>query len=498
MSLCNVSKAERRLIIGALQPEPGWETLNSQPLSGINHVCDARDLSRFADGTFSELYASHVLEHFDYKDEVGDVLREWFRVLAPGGRLFVSVPDMDTICRLYCDRKRFDAQDRFMFMRFLLGGHVDIYDYHRTAFNEESLVYFLSASGFNNIRRVADFCLFDDTSSLCLKGELISLNLCAEKPKPATRSEKSSIDSRKGGLTTTKTDENIRHVSFSITRNGTTYPFEYFFDTGQPTQRNLAAHILGGTLYEPEVSLVLMHILQSGDGFVDVGANVGFFTVIAARLVGTGGQVHAFEPETANMQRLRQNIALNELTNVELHEAAVGDHNGETELFINSDNDGGHALWNPAAHSFNKRSRETVIVQKTRLVTLDSALGNYAGAHPRIKAIKLDAEGYEQHVLIGAVETIRHHNIPFVLAEINRFALLQAGADERSFRKEMQLLGYAAYQVEIGEGGKSVHFLEMPPSFFPSAGNPETVYNIVFCLPGEPERYGFQVTRAGR
>lgn len=172
----------RRLHIGALKATPGWETLNSQPLPGIDHVCDARALSRFPDGTFEVLYASHVLEHFDYRDDVAAVLKEWFRVLEPSGRIYLSVPDLDTMCRLYCDRERFDANDRFLFMRMIMGGHCDAYDYHLTAFNEESLVQYLAASGFIHIRRVPDFGFFEDTSRLQHKGELISLNLIAEKP----------------------------------------------------------------------------------------------------------------------------------------------------------------------------------------------------------------------------------------------------------------------------------------------------------------------------
>lgn len=485
----------RRLHIGALHSTPGWESLNSQPLAGIDHICDARVLTCFPDGTFTELYASHVLEHFDYRDEVSAVLSEWYRVLSPGGRLFVSVPDMGTLCRMYCDQVHFDINDRYKIMRMMMGGHSDQYDYHYVAFNEELLVHCLSEAGFSKIMRQGEFGLFDDTSSMRFHGELISLNLTAEKPLSATRGERLPSNSRAADTATSGAEDSIRHVSFSITRNSKTYPFEYLFDTSQPTQRNLAAHLFNGTLYEPEVTLVLMRILQDGDGFVDVGANAGFFTVIAARLVGAGGVVHAFEPEASNFQRLKQNVALNGLANVELHEVAVGDQNVETELYINSDNDGGHALWNPGAHSFNQRSRDRVILQKTSMVTLDAVLGSFADAGPMVKAIKIDAEGYEQHVLSGALETLRYHRIPFILAEMNRFALHQAGADELSFRKILHHLGYAAYLVEIDESDSSINFMEMPLYFVPSRDNPETVYNMVFCLSGELETYGFHVSR---
>lgn len=462
---------ERRLHIGALKPTPGWETLNAQPLEGIDHVCDARVLSQFPDNTFSALYASHILEHFDYKNEVPAVLAEWFRVLAPEGQLFVSVPDLETICRLYCDRDRFDSSERFWFMRILMGGHNDRYDFHQTAFSEESLVNFLTEAGFEDIRRPAEFSLFDDCSSICYRGELISLNLVAMKPKA----------------------DKERQVSFSVTRAGRTYPFEYLFDTAQITQRTLAQHIQAGVLYEPEISLVLMQVLQDGDSFVDVGANVGFFTVMGARLVGDRGRVYAFEPEHSNFRRLQQNCELNGLTNVELFLTAVGDKDTPIDLYINSDNDGGHALWDPSAHSFNELSRKTTVLQKTTLMKLDTVFSTIPGSASRIKIIKIDTEGYEHHVLMGAVETIRQHRIPFVLAEINRFALHQAGSSERTFRLFMHHLGYSAYIADFSDGGALPRFMEIPYQFFPSPENPELLYNILFCLSGQLEEQGFEI-----
>lgn len=172
----------RKLHIGANMPTPGWETLNVIPLAGIDHVSDARDLSKFPDKTFEALYASHVLEHFDYKDEVKAVLVEWWRLLQPGGRIFISVPDLGKLCGLFLQTDRFDINDRFMIMRMMFGGHMDMFDYHQTAFNQEFLTCFMAEAGFEKITRVEEFSLFKDTSSLRYGGELISLNLTATRP----------------------------------------------------------------------------------------------------------------------------------------------------------------------------------------------------------------------------------------------------------------------------------------------------------------------------
>lgn len=172
---------DRKLHIGAKRIFAGWEGLNVTPFDGLDHIMDARDLSAFPDKTFAVVYASHVLEHFDYKDELLTVLKEWHRVLVPGGKLMVSVPDLETLCRLFVDRALCDVNDRFRLMRMLFGGHTDPFDYHQVGLNWEFLTHYLSEAGFESVQRVNTFGLFDDTSGMRFKGQLISLNLVAKR-----------------------------------------------------------------------------------------------------------------------------------------------------------------------------------------------------------------------------------------------------------------------------------------------------------------------------
>ena len=148
----------------------------------VDHLGNANDLSRFADNTFADLYASHVVEHFDYQGELTRTLREWQRVLQPGGKLHVSVPDLDILCRLMLAKDQLSVVERFGIMRMMFGGHVDQYDHHSVGLNEEFLTSFLTDAGFVNIRRVPELGLFEDTSSLKFRGVPISLNVVAEKP----------------------------------------------------------------------------------------------------------------------------------------------------------------------------------------------------------------------------------------------------------------------------------------------------------------------------
>jgi predicted SAM-dependent methyltransferase len=177
-----VSGTVRRLNVGGTETREGWEILNIQPAEGVDHVGDARDLSAFPDGTFDEVYASHVLEHLDYHEEVLKALREWHRVLKAGGRLLVGVPDMDAMARLLLAKDRLTPDDQFLVMRMLFGAHGDTYDYHQTGFNQEILVGFLTEAGYVRLRRVRSFGLFQDASNLAFKGLPVSLNVIAEKP----------------------------------------------------------------------------------------------------------------------------------------------------------------------------------------------------------------------------------------------------------------------------------------------------------------------------
>jgi len=170
-----------RLHIGGLHPKEGWKILNIQPGPNVDFIGTATDLSVFADATVDELYGSHIYEHLDYHAEVPLALKEAFRVLKPGGTIMVGVPDLEALCRLFLD-PRFDLTQRFSIMRMIYGGQTDPWDYHKSGFNLHLLGQYLYQTGFDDIRRIENFGLFADTTSLAFEGVPISLNVLATKP----------------------------------------------------------------------------------------------------------------------------------------------------------------------------------------------------------------------------------------------------------------------------------------------------------------------------
>ena len=174
---------KRKLHIGGTEAHTGWEVLDVRAGPHVDHVGNALDLSCFGEGSFAEVYASHVLEHFDYVDELPRVLAEWFRVLAPGGVLRLSVPDIDILAHLLLQRHVLDVNQRFQVMRMIFGGQTHAHDHHRVGLNQDFMAAYLQRAGFVNLQRVGRHGLFADTSETVVLGTPISLNLNAHKPQ---------------------------------------------------------------------------------------------------------------------------------------------------------------------------------------------------------------------------------------------------------------------------------------------------------------------------
>lgn len=172
--------AQRRLHIGGHVRKEGWEVLNVTPGPAVDHVGDASDLGRFRDATFTELYASHVLEHLDFGGALQAALREWHRVLVPDGRLYVAVPDLRVLSGLFLS-EGLEIGQRFDIVKMMFGAHSDEHDYHLVGLDQQILSHFLYEAGFVDLKRVPAFGLFEDTSTAVFAGVPISLNVIAKR-----------------------------------------------------------------------------------------------------------------------------------------------------------------------------------------------------------------------------------------------------------------------------------------------------------------------------
>jgi predicted SAM-dependent methyltransferase len=168
-----------KLHIGGEQKKDGWKILNIQKKDNVDFIGNITDLSQFENNSIEEIYASHVFEHV-LQSEVNKTLKGIHRVLVDGGKFYVSVPDMDILCRMFIDPKApLKVKHHAMIMMF--GGQIDKFDIHYFGWNHQLVIDFFGQAGFKKLERVKSFNLFKDTSDYAPYGQPISLNVIAIK-----------------------------------------------------------------------------------------------------------------------------------------------------------------------------------------------------------------------------------------------------------------------------------------------------------------------------
>ncbi len=214
-------------------------------------------------------------------------------------------------------------------------------------------------------------------------------------------------------------------------------------DDQYKNEKTIASFIRSGRYYEPDVSLTLIRLVRNGDSVVDVGANAGFFSVLLGALTGAAGRVLSIEPGTHNLSRLKNNLSLNGFSHVTVSDRPVTDKEGEVSFFINSDDSGGNALWDPGQFPGNQKTSENPIAHTLSATTLEQAVA--ASGLPVPRLIKIDTEGAEQRILEGAGSLIRERKVPYVVAELHEFGLSKMGCSQASLRSLMEGHGYSTF-----------------------------------------------------
>jgi FkbM family methyltransferase len=174
-------------------------------------------------------------------------------------------------------------------------------------------------------------------------------------------------------------------------------------------------------------------IVQPGMIVVDVGAHIGYYTRLFARLAGPTGRVIAFEPHPENFAILRRNVPQSRFPNVTLLECAVGDRNGSLPLYLSP----GHSN-----HSLVRGYTQDVGAIDVQCVTLDSALAQQG--IEGIDFLKTDTEGAEMAVLAGASETARRSPRLAMLVELHPAALRCAGVAPEQLVAHLEQMGFVS------------------------------------------------------
>lgn len=195
-------------------------------------------------------------------------------------------------------------------------------------------------------------------------------------------------------------------------------------NTGRYTPGNIM-NTLRGNLHEPETTRFIENSVESGQTAIDIGANVGYFTLLFAKAVGPKGTVHAFEPNPTLAKILRYNVRLNNYRNVIVNEKAVSDKSGIARFYVDQQIH--------ERSSLNPRRGSRII--DVDVIKLDDY---FEKSESTIDWIKLDVEGHESKALAGMKQIFNENKNIRLIVE---FIPNNPGFDEENFF--LQLEGFA-------------------------------------------------------
>jgi FkbM family methyltransferase len=174
-------------------------------------------------------------------------------------------------------------------------------------------------------------------------------------------------------------------------------------------------------IWEPYETSLLFELLQPCSVFVDVGANIGYFTVLAASIVGEGGKVFAFEPDPDNIRLLRASVELNKFqSQVESVEVGLSNTAMAGRLYLSEDNLGDHQIF------AGEEGRDSLPI------TLYNGSDYLRPRLTKLDLLKVDTQGSEFQVIAGLMPLLRQLPcIPRIIIELTPYSLRQAGASGR-------------------------------------------------------------------
>jgi FkbM family methyltransferase len=252
--------------------------------------------------------------------------------------------------------------------------------------------------------------------------------------------------------------------------------FDFAIHTGN--DQFISGDLARDQIWEPFETEIFRRLCMPGDFVLDLGANIGWYTVIASKLVGRDGRIVSFEPDETNLTLLKKNTAMSGgFGTVEIMDIALGDREENARLFMSENNLGDHRLFSDGTQ------RESLDVP---VKTLDSF---FAKSIRKPTVVKSDTQGSEARILRGATHLFEEGWRPILILEFWPFGLTNSGDDPLEFWEKLVSLGYSLY--ELGEANPKLITLTEVRLYtrMNSDISPQSMGFInLLCLPHQSER----------
>ncbi len=194
-------------------------------------------------------------------------------------------------------------------------------------------------------------------------------------------------------------------------------------------------HFFFNSSIEDDETETIRKNIKKRDVVLDIGANIGYYTLIAARIVGEEGKVFAFEPDPGNFSLLKKNVEANGYKNVVLVQKAVSDRTEKIKLFLNEDSNVGHSIYD--AHD----GKKSISVYA---ITLDDFLKDAE----KVDFIKMDIEGAEGKAFAGMAGVLKRNKRLKIVTEFSPMLLRGIGTDPKRYVELLQKSGFKVYDVK--------------------------------------------------
>lgn len=188
---------------------------------------------------------------------------------------------------------------------------------------------------------------------------------------------------------------------------------------------------------------VMKENLKPGYTVIDIGANLGFYSMLAASLVGRDGRVFSFEPFAHNVDLIRASAKENGFDNVTVINSAVSDRVGNAKLYLSPYYSSEHSLFD---YHYSTGSNSTENIVDINTVTIDDYLENKV--HRHVDFIKMDIEGSEGKAIIGMEKTINENRKISLLTEFWPNAIANSGVEPRDYLERLVGFGFELFHID--------------------------------------------------